>query len=367
MKSVTPESVDYRSGTFYAIATAFLVSFQAPFSALAARTLGSLDFMAFTQLALLFSIPLMILQADTRRDFAAIVFGIRHWPKLAVIFLVGAAGLRLYDVGLSSTHPIITAAVLNLTPFWAALIAFVVSKRSISAPPFAFFACFLLGFCGAMAVAWSQIDVDSKILARDVIYSFIHSKWIYALPTPAFFALGGTLVYQLFPDFDEPAAIAANFVVSSLVLIPIAALTSDFGQAPHLNQASTMAVLLLLVGTLAGSAAGRVFYQMALTATKNDNGYVTMFFLLIPALTALTSFTLSRWIPGLQFFPSILFFAGLALVTIALGVLSLASWRRSRLQSSMTDARNPKPQVPGSSPGLVTLEKSETSAGVATG
>jgi hypothetical protein len=111
-RSVSPGSIDYRSGTFYAIATAFLVSFQAPFSALATRTLGSLDFMAFTQFALLFSIPLLILRADAGRDFAGIVFGIQHWPKLAVIFLVGASGLTLYDVGLSSTHPIITAAVL---------------------------------------------------------------------------------------------------------------------------------------------------------------------------------------------------------------------------------------------------------------
>jgi drug/metabolite transporter (DMT)-like permease len=327
-------AIDYRLGTFYAIATAVLVSVQAPFSALAARTLGSLDFMAFTQLALLFSIPLLILQARSRRDFAAIVFDIRHWPKLAVIFLVGAAGLTLYDVGVSSTHPIITAAVLNLSPFWAALIAFLVSKRSISVSPLAFSACLLVAFCGAMAIAWSQIDGDGKALARDVIYSFIHSKWIYALPMPAFFALSGTLVYQWFSDFDEPAAIAANFVVSSLVLIPIAALTSEFGQASHLSEPSTMAVLLLLVGTLAGSAAGRVFYQMALTATKDDNGYVTMFFLLIPALSALTSFMLSRWIPGLRFVPSALFFVGMALVTIALFLFSLASWRAGQARAS---------------------------------
>jgi drug/metabolite transporter (DMT)-like permease len=327
-------SIDYRLGTLHAIATALLMSFQAPFSAFAARSLGSLDFMAFTQLALLFSIPLLILQADSPRDFAAIVFGVRHWPKLAVIFLIGVAGLRLYNIGLSSTHPIITAAVLNLTPFWAALIAFLVSKRSMLAPPFAFLPCFLLGFCGAMAIAWSQIDVDSKVLARDVIESFIHSKWIYALPTPAFFALSGTLVYRWFSDFDEPAAIAANFVVSSLVLIPIAALTSDFGQAaPHLSEPSTMAVLLLLVGTLAGSAAGRVFYQMALTATKDDNGYVTMFFLLIPALSALISFVLSRWIPGLRFVPSGMFFVGMALVTASLFLLSAISWRAARAGS----------------------------------
>jgi drug/metabolite transporter (DMT)-like permease len=321
---------DYGLGTFYAIATAILVSFQEPFSVLAARSLSALDFMAFTQLALLFSIPLLILRVDSRRDFAAIVFGLGNWPKLCVIFLVGAAGLTLYDVGLSSTHPIITAAVLNFSPFWAALIAFIVSRRSISAPPIAFFACFLVGFCGAMMIAWSQIDLDNKVLAHDVIESFIHSKWIYALPMPAFFALSGTLVYQWFSDFDESAAIAANFVVSSLVLIPLALETSDFGRASHVSPHSAVAILLLLVGTLAASAAGRVCYQMALTVTKDDNGYVTMFFLLIPALSALISLMLSHWIPGLQFVARPMFFIGMALVTIPLLLLSLASWRASR-------------------------------------
>ena len=190
-----------------------------------------------------------------------------------------------------------------------------------------------------MAIAWSQIDVDSKVLARDVLHSFIHSKWIYALPMPALFALNGTLVYRWFSDFDEPAAIAANFVVSSLVLIPIAALTSDFGQASRLSQPSTMAVLLLLLGTLAGSAAGRVFYQMALTATKDDNGYVTMFFLLIPALSSLISFMLSWWIPGLQFVASAMFFVGVALVTISLFLLSLTSWRAGLPRSAAFGAR----------------------------
>jgi drug/metabolite transporter (DMT)-like permease len=317
----------------------FLFSLQEPFSALAARSLGSLDFIAFTQLALLFSVPLLIVRKDTRRDFAAIVLSTRNWPKLGVIFLVGVAGLSLYEVGLSSTHPIIAAAVLNLSPFWAAMIALIVSKRSISAPPSAFFAYFLAAFCGAMAIAWSQIDLDSKVLARDVVYSFIHSKWIYALPMPAFFALSGTLVYRWFSNFDEPAAIAANFVVSSLILIPLAAVTSDFGQALHLSQPSTMAVLLLLMGTLAGAAAGRVFYQMALTATKDDNGYVTMFFLLIPALSALISFVLSRWIPGLQFVPNAMFFVGIALVTISLFLLSLTSWRGAQPTSRTSGGR----------------------------
>ena len=141
---------DYRLGTSYAIATALLMSFQAPFSAFAARTLGSLDFMAFTQLALLFSIPLLILRADSRRDSVVIMSRARDWPKLAVIFLIGVVGLKLYNIGLSSTHPIITAAVLNLSPFWAALIAAIVSRRSVSLPSFGFFACFVEGSFVAM-------------------------------------------------------------------------------------------------------------------------------------------------------------------------------------------------------------------------
>ena len=189
-----------------------------------------------------------------------------------------------------------------------------------------------------MAIAWSQIDVDSKVLARDVLQSFLHSKWIYALPMPAFLALSGTLVYRWFSDFDETAAIAANFAVSSLVLIPLAAFTTGFGQPLHSTQPHTVAVLLLLLGPLAGSAAGRVFCQMALTATEDDNGYVTMFFLLIPALSSLISFMLSWWIQGLQFVPSAMFFVGLALVTISLLMLWLVSRRKSKRRNSLFGA-----------------------------
>ena len=156
---------------------------------------------------------------------------------------------------------------------------------------------------------------------------------------PAFFALSGTLVYRWFSDFDEAAAIAANFIVSALVLIPLAVVTSDFGRASNPSEQSAVAILLLLVGTLAASAAGRVFYQMALTATKNDNGYVTMFFLLIPALSTLISFMLSHWIPGLQFVPRPMFFVGMALVTIPLLALSLASWRDSQPRGSVFGAK----------------------------
>lgn len=320
--------VNYRRGTMYAVATALLLALQPPFSAPAARNLTSMDFVGFTQCALLFSVPLLIARADTRRDFAAIFMDVRNVPKLAAVFLVGTAGLILYDIGLSSAHPIISAAILNLTPFWAALVALVVSRRGVGVPPAVFFGCFLVAFFGAMTIAWSQIDADSKILVDEVIHNAIHSKWIYALPAPIFFALNGTLVFKWFSDFDESAAIAANFVVSSFFLIPVAIATSNFGA--QVSEQSALAILLLLFGTLASSAAGRVFYQTALTATKNDNGYVTMFFLLTPVLTPLISFPLSRWIPDLQFIAQPLFFIGMALVTVSLFWFMLTTWRRAR-------------------------------------
>ena len=227
MRTRRTGETDYSVGLLYAIATAALLALQEPFSALAARTLSSLDFMALTQLALLLSLPFLISRRASRRDFAAILLDIRQWPKLAVIFLVGLAGLSLYDIGLSSAHPIITAAVLNLSPFWAALVAFAVSRRSISISPWAFWLAFVVAFCGAMAIAWSQIEVDNHALAQDVIASLFRCKWVYALPMPAFFALSGTLVYEWFSDYDEAGAIGANFAVSALVLLPAAAISFD--------------------------------------------------------------------------------------------------------------------------------------------
>jgi hypothetical protein len=194
--SQTPRSggVDYARGTVLALASTALFALQAPFSALAARSLSALDFLGFTQCALLMSVPVLVMRPDRRRDFAAILLGVRYWPKLAAVLFVGVIGLTLYDIGLSSAHPIITAAILNLTPFWAALVAFAVTKRSISVPPIPFFGSFLVAFCGAMAIAWSQIGVARNVLLHDVLESALHSRWIYAVPTPIFFALSGTLV-----------------------------------------------------------------------------------------------------------------------------------------------------------------------------
>jgi drug/metabolite transporter (DMT)-like permease len=328
MTSPSPHA-NYRLGSLYALVTAVLVATQEPFSALAARRLSSSYFIFLTQLALLLSVPLLTLPRSSRRDFVRLFADTKNLGRLAILFIFGLCGLLLYYVGLSSAHPIITATIFNLSPFWAALVAMVVSRKPIPVSPSVFFGCFAVAFAGAMTVAWSQLDNTNGRLVSDIVESMLDSRWSYAIPIPIFFALSGSLVGKWFSDFDESAAIAANFVVSSFVLIPSILLLPRFDSAFSIDEQTFPAILLLLLGTLAAAAAGRVFYQVALTTTDNDNGFVTMFFLLIPALSALITVPLSWWIPDLRFAVGPMFFIGLALVTVSLLFFLLKSWQRS--------------------------------------
>ena len=74
----------------------------------------------------------------------------------------------------------------------------------------------------------------------------------------------------------------------------------------------------MIAGTIIAASVGRVLYQIALSVTGNDNGFVTMFFLLIPALTALISLALSWWIADLHFAVSWMFYVGLVVVSASL-------------------------------------------------
>ena len=185
----------------------------------------------------------------------------------------------------------------------------------------------IVSFVGAMLLAISQTDAQSIGLQMFDSRSFL--ALALALPVPILGALSGSLVGKWFSDFDESAAIAANFVVSSFILIPSILLTSRFRPAFSIDEHTLPAILLLLLGTLAAAAAGRVFYQVALTTTDNDNGFVTMFFLLIPALSALITVPLSWWIPELRFVISQMFYIGLGLVTVSLLFFLLRSWGNS--------------------------------------
>jgi drug/metabolite transporter (DMT)-like permease len=312
-------------GSLYATVTALLIATQEPFSFLAAKRLDTVGFILVTQVSLLVSIPLLLARPSSRRDFVALLRDRSNWWKLAVIFAIGMSGLTLYNFGLSNAHPIIIAAILNLSPFWAALVALLITRVPIPVAPKIFFGCLAGAFLGAMAVAWSQLPPQQMPTASGIAGELLHGGWVYAIPVPACSALGGTLIGMWFSKYEESAAIAANFLVPAAVLIPGSLIflagrsELTFDQAP--------AILLMMLGTIVAASIGRVLYQVALTVTGNDNGFVTMFFLLVPVLTALISLPMSWWISELHFNVDPSFFVGLALIGSSLLLFSLRSWR----------------------------------------
>jgi drug/metabolite transporter (DMT)-like permease len=318
---------NYRLGTFYSVAASLFLATQEPFSSLAAKRLSPAYFVCLTQVALLLSIPLLILTAAKRRDFFALLSNFSNLWRLAVLFAIGLCGLLLYNLGLSDSNPIVIAAILNLSPFWAALVALVLAKKPIPVSPLIFFGCLVLAFLGAMVIAWSQTNGSDAASWSEIGKAMLHGSWLFAIPIPILYALSGTLVRQWFSQFEESSAIAANFLVSGAVLIPASLVVSRVYPTASGGEQTLPAILLLLIGTLIAASAGRVFYQIALSRTDNDNGFVTMFFLSVPGLTSLVSLPLSWWIPDLRFIASPLFFTGLFVVAAPLLFFSLRSFR----------------------------------------
>ena len=321
---LSASSINYRLGSLYSVLTAFLYATQEPFSFPAARHLNTLQFVALTQVSLLVSIPLLTSRPASRRDFVALFRKPANYLYLAVIFAIGMSGLLLYNFGLSNAHPIIIAAILNLSPFWAALVALVLVGVPIPISRATFFGCFAGAFIGAMAVAWSQLGDRGMSTVGELADNFVHGSWVYAIPVPLCSALGGTLVGKWFGAYDESAAIAANFLTANVILIPgCLALLAWRGEL-QFEQLPAMA--LMVSGTIVAASVGRVVYQIALTVTGGDNGFVTMFLNLVPALTALISLALSHWIADLHFVIDPMFFLGSAVIAASLALFSLKSW-----------------------------------------
>lgn len=319
--------INYQLGAIYSITTALLLSTQEPFSFLAAKRFSVLQFVFLTQVALLISIPLLTARAASRRDLFSLLGNAANYGKLAAIFAIGMAGLLLFKLGLSNAHPIIISAIINLQPFWAALVALLIARVPIPVSPAIFFGCLVSAFAGAMMVAWSQVGEADRPDLGQLAESALHGTWLYAVPVPICTALGGTLVCKWFAKYDESGAIATNFLVSAFVLIPATGFL--LYRRSELHFWPVLPVLLMMAGTIVAASVGRVFYQIALSATGNDNGFVTMFFLSIPVLTALISLPLSLWIPSLHFAVSLMFYIGLAVVSGSLLFFSLKSWGHS--------------------------------------
>jgi drug/metabolite transporter (DMT)-like permease len=319
-------SINYRLGSLYAVITAVLYSTQEPFSFPAARHLNTFQFVCLTQIALLISIPMLISRPASRADFLGLIRDRSNYGPLAAVFAIGMSGLLLYNLGLSHAHPIIISAILNLSPFWGALVALIISRVPIPISPPTFFGCFLGAFLGAIAVAWSQLSGADKPTMGELADNFIHGSWIFAIPVPLCSALSGTLVGKWFGKYDESAAIAANFLFANVILIPSCLLILAW--RGELTFEELPAMILMIVGTILASSVGRVFYQVSLTVTGGDNGFVTMFWNLVPALTAVVSLTLSRWIADEHFAINPTFFVGSLVIGSALLLFSIFSWRR---------------------------------------
>jgi drug/metabolite transporter (DMT)-like permease len=319
-------SINYQLGSLYSVITAFLYATQEPFSFPAARHLNTLQFVALTQISLLVSIPLLLSRPTSRRDFVALFRKPINYGYLAVIFAVGMTGLLLYNFGLSNAHPIIISAILNLSPFWAALVALVLASVPIPISGATFFGCFAGAFTGAMAVAWSQFADAGMSTIGQLADNFVHGSWVYAIPVPLCSALGGTLVGKWLASYDESAAIAANFLTANVILIP--GCLAILYWRNELNFDQLEPVLLMIFGTIVAASVGRVMYQVALTITGGDNGFVTMFLNLVPALTALISLALSHWIADEHFAINPPFFLGSAVIAASLVLFSLKSWRQ---------------------------------------
>jgi drug/metabolite transporter (DMT)-like permease len=311
-------------GSLYSLATGVLLATQEPFSALAAKHLPVFSFICLTQASLLLSVPAFTARSRSRRDFTTLLSSPGYLGKLLILFLIGVAGLLFYNLGLRNAHPIIISAILNLSPFWAALVAKIISGKAIPISPRQFWPCFAIAFIGAMLITISQVADMTAPTLNEFVDGLIHGSWKYGIPVPIFFALSGTLIGRWFKGFDESGTISANFVVSALVLIPATLLIGGAWPVPAESE-GRFAAALLVVGTLTAAAAGRVVYQMALTVTDNDNGFVTMFFLLVPGLSSLISLCLSSWISDLRFTMRPMFFAGLALVAAPLFIFAAMS------------------------------------------
>jgi drug/metabolite transporter (DMT)-like permease len=329
---------NYRIGALYSLFTAGLLATQHPFSVLGAKHLSTAKFILIGEIVLLLSVPFMILSADARRDFRAIICSGRRLVQFGVLLLIGLFGVLLYSIGLSKAHPIVIAAVMNLAPFWAALLALMISRKAIPTSWPVFLGCLVVAFIGAMMTAISQ-SADGASSLESVSLASLSGAWIFAVPVPILYALSGSLVGKWFADFDDSATLAATFLTGAVVLIPATVIYAYAHSDLQLNSDAIPAIILLMVGTAASSALGRILYQVSLTVTGEDNGFVSMFFLLIPAVTALLSLSLSPWIQDLRFTVGPLFYAGLAVVAASMFLFSWAAWRSERRQNAESEQR----------------------------
>jgi drug/metabolite transporter (DMT)-like permease len=276
-----------------------------------------------------------------------LISSVSNLGKFGVLLVIGLAGIVLYAFGLGRGHPIVISAVLNLDPFWAAIIAYLIAGKKIPTSLLTFTLCLAVAFVGAMLLAISQSGAPS--LSLEIFDSGSLLAAGLALPVPVLWALSGSLVGKWFADVDESACIAVTFLTAAAVVVPVTLGVAYAQSGLTISTDLLPAIALLAAGTILATGFGRVLYQKSLTVTDNNNGFVSVFFLLIPAFTCLLSLGMSRWISELKFAVGPLFFLGLGLIAAPILVFLWQS-RQPGPDRSTTSETNLAPNVPVSSP-----------------
>ena len=245
--------------------------------------------------------------------------------RFGILLLIGLVGIVLYAVGLGRGHPIVIAAVLNLDPFWAAVVAYLLAGKKIPVTLTTFMLCLIAAFAGAMLLAMSQSGGASLSLGAFDSTSLLAAG--LALPVPVMWALSGSLVTKWFSNANESACVAVTFAMAAAVVVPVALAIGYARSALRIPMDALPAIGLLVLATILATGFGRVVYQKSLTVTDNNNGFVSMFFLLIPAFTCVLSLAMSPWIKQLKFQVGPLFYVGMLLIAASIFIFS---WRSRR-------------------------------------
>lgn len=102
-----------------------------------------------------------------------------NYKYFLILLLVGLGNHVLYFLALSKAHPITIAAVMNLSPFWAAMVASVVAKKTIPTAYGVFSGCLAGAFAGAMLIALSQ-NKDATSSLNNL--GGLSPYWLFAVP-----------------------------------------------------------------------------------------------------------------------------------------------------------------------------------------
>jgi drug/metabolite transporter (DMT)-like permease len=203
--------------------------------------------------------------------------------------IVGTASLVSYLVGLSGTHVVVAALILNMTPLWGALWTRVIARKRGNVSPSRFLLSFAICLAGVGLARLGSIK-----FAFDQLTASWQTLWLFLVPP--LYTLRAQLVGLLAARSGAKNAAASTVV--TLMAAPLILALAILGWATgmlSLPDASPdlRATAYFVVGTFLSGTVGMLVYIYALRSYRDDQGPVAMFTLLIPGLTAVFGYLLA--------------------------------------------------------------------------